>query len=104
MKKIFHMESSGTDSPFGTVAHVDDRDGGDVVVVCEHASNRMPAGLGGLGLAPELLTSHIAWDPGALGLARALGEAGTRGRGGWRPPPRRSGPPPRGPRRRRRGV
>lgn len=75
MKKIFHMESSGTDSPFGTVAHVDDREGGDVVVVCEHASNRMPAGLGGLGLAPELLTSHIAWDPGALGLARAIGEA-----------------------------
>lgn len=45
-----------------------------VLLVCEHASNAIPADWGTLGLAGGLLTSHIAWDPGALGLARALAE------------------------------
>lgn len=45
---------------------------GDFVVVCEHASNHVPAEFGTLGLAPEHLTRHIAWDPGALGVARTL--------------------------------
>ncbi len=45
-----------------------------VIVVCEHASNRIPAALNGLGLAPGLAESHIAWDPGALPVARALSE------------------------------
>ena len=44
------------------------------LVVCEHASNRVPDVLGGLGLAPSLLKSHIAWDPGAVAVARGLAE------------------------------
>jgi len=47
---------------------------GPFVFVCEHASNRMPAGLGNLGLSPSDLTRHIAWDPGAAPIAAALGE------------------------------
>ncbi len=47
-----------------------------VVVICEHASNRLPvshAGLGGdLGLSEATRASHAAWDIGALGLARGL--------------------------------
>lgn len=43
-----------------------------LVLVCEHASNAFPAPWGDLGLGPEARASHIAWDPGALGLARAL--------------------------------
>lgn len=43
-----------------------------VLFVCEHASNAMPAPWGTLGLAPEQTRAHIAWDPGALGLARGL--------------------------------
>ena len=43
-----------------------------VLVVCEHASNRFPEPFGTLGLDPALQDSHIAWDPGALALARDL--------------------------------
>lgn len=45
---------------------------GPVVLCCEHAAAAIPAGYGDLGLAPNARHSHIAWDPGALGLARAL--------------------------------
>jgi predicted N-formylglutamate amidohydrolase len=43
-----------------------------VLLVCEHASRRLPASVGTLGLAPQALTAHIAWDPGALAVARKL--------------------------------
>ncbi|MFD2648444.1 N-formylglutamate amidohydrolase [Devosia albogilva] len=42
------------------------------VVVCDHASNRLPARYGTLGLSPVERLSHIAWDPGALAVSRAL--------------------------------
>ncbi|MEM7710201.1 MAG: N-formylglutamate amidohydrolase [Pseudomonadota bacterium] len=40
-----------------------------VVLVCEHASARVPAEFDGLGLSGDALQSHIAWDPGAFDLA-----------------------------------
>jgi predicted N-formylglutamate amidohydrolase len=40
--------------------------------VCEHASNRIPEALGTLGLDPEELMRHIAWDIGAEALTRRL--------------------------------
>src|SRR6478735_12142492 len=43
-----------------------------VFVVCEHASNLLPSRYGNLGLSDEALSSHIAWDPGALAIARGL--------------------------------
>lgn len=43
-----------------------------VVVVCEHASRRIPATFGDLGLNEADRQSHIAWDPGALAVARGL--------------------------------
>lgn len=46
--------------------------GGRVVLVCEHASNHFPARWGDLGLSPDQRRAHIAWDPGALGVARGL--------------------------------
>jgi predicted N-formylglutamate amidohydrolase len=45
---------------------------GRFVIACDHASNRLPAELGTLGLSAESLDAHIAWDPGALGVSRAL--------------------------------
>ena len=45
---------------------------GSAVLVCDHASNRVPKQLGTLGLEPDLLTDHIGWDPGAAGVARRL--------------------------------
>lgn len=45
-----------------------------VIFVCEHASNALPQPWGDLGLSPEQTRAHIAWDPGALGLARGLSQ------------------------------
>lgn len=45
---------------------------GDFVLICEHAGNFIPPEMHDLGLAPGLTTSHIAWDPGALPVAREL--------------------------------
>lgn len=45
---------------------------GAYVLVCEHASNFVPARYGKLGLSDADLQRHIAWDPGALGVARAM--------------------------------
>jgi predicted N-formylglutamate amidohydrolase len=42
------------------------------VLVCDHAANRVPRRLGTLGLTPEQLADHIAWDPGAQAVARRL--------------------------------
>ncbi len=42
------------------------------VLVCEHASNVIPAALHGLGLGEEDLGRHIAFDIGAEGTARLL--------------------------------
>lgn len=47
---------------------------GRIVLVCEHASNHFPSRWGELGLTPDQATAHIAWDPGALGLARGLSQ------------------------------
>ncbi len=45
---------------------------GRFVIACEHAARRIPAALGALGLEAAALTSHIAWDPGALALSTRL--------------------------------
>lgn len=42
--------------------------------MCDHASNWVPQSLKDLGLPPGELDRHIAWDPGALELARRLSD------------------------------
>lgn len=48
-----------------------------LVLLCDHASNAVPPGIGPLGLPDEDMARHIAWDIGArdvvLGLAQRLG-------------------------------
>ena len=44
------------------------------VIVCEHASNRLPRALGTLGLSEAELLRHIAWDPGGLPVAEDLAD------------------------------
>lgn len=44
----------------------------DVLLVCEHASNYIPDHLDNLGLEQDALNSHVAWDPGALAVARNM--------------------------------
>ncbi len=51
------------------------RDGrSDFVILVDHASRRIPRSLGTLGLSESELARHIAWDIGALGVARRTSE------------------------------
>lgn len=43
-----------------------------ILLVCDHASNRIPRALAGLGLEAEALHRHIAYDIGAAALTRLL--------------------------------
>jgi predicted N-formylglutamate amidohydrolase len=47
---------------------------GPFLIVCEHAANTFPQDWGTLGLDAAQRQAHIAWDPGALGVARALSQ------------------------------
>ena len=44
------------------------------VLICEHASNHIPAEYAKLGLEDKELVRHIAWDIGAANVTRALSE------------------------------
>lgn len=44
----------------------------EIVLICEHASNYIPPSFACLGLPPEELKRHIAWDIGASAVTRAL--------------------------------
>lgn len=47
------------------------RDAG-LIVICDHAQNALPAEYGTLGLAPDQLQRHIAYDIGAYGVASRI--------------------------------
>jgi predicted N-formylglutamate amidohydrolase len=42
------------------------------LLIGDHAGNLIPERLGGLGLAPEDIKRHIAWDMGVAALGREL--------------------------------
>lgn len=46
--------------------------GSEIVLLCEHASNHIPAEYDGLGLGEADLQRHIAWDIGAAAVTRKL--------------------------------
>ncbi|RMF08575.1 MAG: N-formylglutamate amidohydrolase [Alphaproteobacteria bacterium] len=48
---------------------------GRLLLVCDHASNEIPAAYENLGLDDKHLERHIAWDIGAADLTRALSKA-----------------------------
>jgi len=45
---------------------------GEFLLVCEHASRFIPPRFDNLGLERDVLHSHVAWDPGALGVAEEI--------------------------------
>ena len=66
------MGEGMSDGAFEPVV-VENPDGvGPIVIVCDHASNRIPAEYASFGFEEDALQTHIAWDPGALAVARLL--------------------------------
>jgi len=66
-------EQSLLKEPDGPAVLTENAEGtGPFLIVCDHASNRIPASLGTLGLSETALQSHAAWDPGAYGIAVKL--------------------------------
>lgn len=47
----------------------------EIVLICEHASNHIPLEYNSLGVSPEDLRRHIAWDIGAAEVTRGLAKA-----------------------------
>ncbi|TNE62446.1 MAG: N-formylglutamate amidohydrolase [Alphaproteobacteria bacterium] len=45
-----------------------------LIILCDHATNHVPAGFEDLGLAPAHLEDHIAWDIGAAAVTRKMCE------------------------------
>lgn len=53
--------------------HLFNQDGSaPFLLTCDHASNALPLGYGSLGIAPEKMFEHIAWDVGAAAVTRQL--------------------------------
>ena len=44
------------------------------LILCDHASNYVPPALDSLGLPPAYLSRHIAYDPGAVDVARLVAD------------------------------
>ena len=59
------MPQTEASAPFLTLGGANS----SLLVVCDHASNRIPGELADLGLAPRQLRDHIALDIGAAGVA-----------------------------------
>ncbi len=57
---------------FPPFALVDGDPAAGVLVVCDHADNRLPPAYGDLGLPASEFRRHIAYDPGAAAVARSL--------------------------------
>jgi len=56
-----------------SVVRVENPDGaGSFVIVCDHATNYIPTEYQSFGFPEDALQTHIAWDPGALPVARRL--------------------------------
>ncbi|MBH0239420.1 N-formylglutamate amidohydrolase [Methylobrevis albus] len=64
--------------PFAPIERIDGS--GPLLVLCDHASNRLPPGYGSLGLPQAELERHIGYDIGAEAVTRGLcARLGARG-------------------------
>jgi predicted N-formylglutamate amidohydrolase len=65
-------EFAGSEGRFVPVERIEGALDAGAIVICDHASNRVPAEYGDLGLSRQSLERHIAYDIGAAWLARGL--------------------------------
>jgi predicted N-formylglutamate amidohydrolase len=59
-------------TPDDTVEIINPRGASSAILLCDHASNRVPAELGDLGLPDGELERHIAYDIGAAAVTRQM--------------------------------
>ena len=57
---------------FEPVERIEGPDDSGLLLICDHASNALPAEYGSLGLARDAFDRHIAFDIGAAGVTRKL--------------------------------
>lgn len=69
---VLTKENGMTEDEPPTVEVINASGKGRFVIVCEHASKYIPAVYKNLGLGIKARNSHIAWDPGALEIARII--------------------------------
>ena len=72
MDRTARVNLEPADPAFSPVETLAGRLDAGVLLICDHASNVIPPGYGGLGLRREALDRHIAYDIGAADLTRAL--------------------------------
>lgn len=64
--------TASADPGFAPVATIDGNDATGILLLCDHASNRLPPLYGTLGLPASELERHIGYDIGAEAVTRAL--------------------------------
>ena len=69
VSRAFPLIEPGAPGPFEIV---NPQGRARALIVCDHASRRIPSAFTGLGLGPEQLDLHIAWDIGAREVACGL--------------------------------
>ncbi len=67
-------DESGGETPAAPFVRIEGDPAAGFIVLCDHASNWIPEELRDLGLPHAELSRHIAYDPGAAAVTRALAE------------------------------
>src|SRR5215813_2941589 len=66
---LFNRSAAMTDLPY---RFLNETGASPLVLICDHASNSVPAPYGDLGLPPGVFEQHIAWDIGAAAITEIL--------------------------------
>jgi predicted N-formylglutamate amidohydrolase len=72
MRASIETENTDFEAAFSPVELIDGAMEAGVIVICDHASNCLPAVYGDLGLSRHSLERHIAYDIGAAWLTRRV--------------------------------
>jgi predicted N-formylglutamate amidohydrolase len=72
MKATAEVNSVTADASYPAFEAIPGAVDSGALIICDHASNAIPRGYGALGLQPETLERHIAYDIGAAEVTRAL--------------------------------
>jgi predicted N-formylglutamate amidohydrolase len=72
-KSVIAGETAASErSDFEPVEIIDGKASAGILLICDHASNRIPASYQALGLSGADLKRHVAWDIGAAEVTRHL--------------------------------